>query len=150
MVAEVNADILGKERMNVRVMDENTTRADSVLGVGTVSLRKLCPRINSTVELSVDLVAENGAAVGTVLVTAVLTESRLEDLADALPESAVVVKRGQLVVRKITALDLKGGDTTFFGGKQVLKLHEPIFQVFFFYPSHAFSIGPLRTTDTRK
>lgn len=119
MVAEVNADILGKEKMTVRVMDENTTRADSVLGVGTVSLRKLCPRINSAVELSVDLVAENGAAVGTVLVTAVLTESRLEDLADALPESAVVVKRGQLVVRKITALDLKGGDTTFFGGKQV-------------------------------
>lgn len=119
MVAEVNADILAKERMNVRVMDENTSRADSVLGVGTVSLRKLCPRINSNVELSVDLVAENGAAVGTVLVTAVLTESRFEDLADALPESAVLVKRGQLVVKKITALDLKGGDSTFFGGKQV-------------------------------
>lgn len=119
MAAEVNADILGREKLTVRVMDENTTRADSVLGVGNVSMRKLCARINSPVELKVDLVAENGAAVGVVLVTAVLNESKLDDLMDALPESAVVVKKGMLVVKKITAVDLKGGDSTFLGGKQV-------------------------------
>ena len=118
MVAEVNADMLGSEKVTVRVMDENATRADSILGSGLVSLRPLCPRINQEVELSVDLVADSGAAVGRVVLTGVLRESRLEDLVDALPESAVVVKRGQLVVKKITAIDLKGGDSTFLGGKQ--------------------------------
>lgn len=119
MVAEVNSDMLAAEKLTVRVMDENMGRKDSVLGAGMVSMRKLCARINSPVELSVDLVAPNGAAVGTVLVTATLVQCRLEDLQDTLPESAVVVKHAQLVVKKISAFDLKGGDSSFFGDKQV-------------------------------
>lgn len=119
MVAEVNSDMLADEKLTVRVMDENAGRRDSVLGAGVVSMRKLCTRINTPVELSVSLVATNGAAVGTVLVTAVLNQCRLEDLQDALPASAVVVKHAQLVVKKISAFDLKGGDSSFFGDKQV-------------------------------
>lgn len=119
MVAEVNADILGNEKLAVRVMDENTSRQDSVLGVGTTSLRKLCARLNSPVEMSVDLAAENGAAVGRVVVTAVLSEGKLEDMNEALPVSAVVVSRAQLFVRRIVASDLRGGDRAFFGNKQV-------------------------------
>jgi Ca2+-dependent lipid-binding protein len=118
MLAEVNPDLLGKEKLMVRVMDENTTRKDSVLGVGSVTMRKLCSRINSAVELSVALMAENGTAVGTVLITATLSQCRLEDLVDALPESAVTVKAGLLKVTKITALDLKGNAFTFLGDKQ--------------------------------
>jgi hypothetical protein len=119
MAAEVNADILCSEKLTVRVMDENTTRRDSVLGVGHESMRKLCSRMGNPVEVGVDLVAENGAAVGRVVVTAVLTESRLEDLNEGLPESAVVVKKAQLAVRKISAVDLKGGDSSFLGDKPV-------------------------------
>lgn len=123
MVAEVNTEILSNEKLTVRVMDENTTRRDSILGVGVASLRKLCARLNIPVETSVDLVAENGAAVGRVIVTAVLSESKLEDLAEALPVSAVVVNRAQLVVRRIAASDLKGGDGSFFGDKPVSNFH---------------------------
>ena len=149
MAAEVNADILGKEKLTVRVMDENTTRADSVLGVGTVSMRKLCARLNTPVELKVDLVAENGAAVGVVLVTALLNESKLDDLMDALPESAVVVKKGMLVVKKITAIDLKGGDSTFLGGKQVIFIFQMLSYAFngfaslSIYCTNYFSVGSL-------
>ena len=119
MLCEVNTEMLARERLTVRVMDENTTRRDSVLGVGEVSLRKLCSRLNSAVELGVDLVAENGATVGRIVLTAMLSQSRLDDMVDALPESAVVVTRGQLVVKKISAFDLRGGDAAFFGDKQV-------------------------------
>lgn len=118
MVAEVNADMLASEKLTVRVMDENLTRSDSVLGAGLVSMRKLCARINKPVELRVDLVDSNGAAVGCVVLTATLVQCRLEDLQDALPESAVVVKHAQLAVKTISAFDLKGGDSSFLGGKQ--------------------------------
>ena len=119
MLAEVNATILSNDKVTVLVMDENTTRRDSVLGVGQASLRKLCPRMNSPVEIAVDLVAENGAAVGRVVLPAMLSESKLEDLNDALPVSAVVVNKAQLVIKKISAIDLKGGDSSMFGDKPV-------------------------------
>jgi hypothetical protein len=119
MVAEVNSDILGSEKLTVRVMDENATRRDSVLGAGLVSLGKLCARLNTPVEVGIDLVAENGTSVGRVVVTAVLSEGKLADMTEGLPVSAVVVNRAQLVVRRITAADLKGGDKSFFGDKPV-------------------------------
>jgi hypothetical protein len=122
MVAEINTEILGKEKLTVRVMDENATRRDSVLGVGVASLRKLCARVNTPVEIGVDLASESGAAVGRVVLTAVLSESKLEDLADALPVSAVVVNKAQLVIKSIVAQDLKGGDSSLFGDKPVSQI----------------------------
>lgn len=124
MVAEVNVEMLGRDKLTVRVMDENLAAADTVLGTGNVSMRSLC-RINNEVKLSVDLVAHNGAAVGRVELTGMLQTARPEDLTDGLPESAVVVKRGQLVVKKISAFDLKGGDSSFLGGKQVNSMSRP-------------------------
>jgi hypothetical protein len=127
MVVEVNRDILGSEKLTVRVMDENATRRDSVLGAGLVSLGKLCARLNTPVEVGIDLVAENGKSVGRVVVTAVLSEGKLADMTEGLPVSAVVVNRAQLVVRRIAAADLKGGDKSFFGDKPVslLQYHAP-------------------------
>lgn len=77
-------------------------------------------RINNTCDISIDLKAESGAAAGRVTLQAKLSQARLEDLVDALPESVVTVTRGQLQILQIDAFDLKGGDAdSLFGGKQV-------------------------------
>lgn len=129
MQTEVNRDMLlmsanpssSEGKLTVVVMDENTSLAgDKLLGTGSVSMRKLCSRIGTEVMLTVDLkTADSGVVVGTVILTAVLKQCALENMDEALPASVVVVQRGQLVVQQIIAQDLKGGNSTLFGAKQV-------------------------------
>ena len=72
--------------------------------------------------MTIDLKTDSGAAMGTVMVSAVLSQASLDDLAEALPESAVIVDQGNLTVSQVQAFDLKGGDAdSLFGGKQVRK-----------------------------
>jgi Ca2+-dependent lipid-binding protein len=116
---EVDADTLMEDKLHVSVIDENTIRSDKPLGSGKVSLRRLCPRINNEVELSVDL-NENGVVAGRIVIHAILRPATKEELVETIPESAITVKQGLFTVKKITVDNIVGGDTGFLGGgKQV-------------------------------
>lgn len=119
---EVDPEILKEDKLHVSVMDENSLRSDNFLGSGKVSLRRLCPRVNHEVELSVDL-SENGVVAGRVVIHAILRPASKEELIETIPESSIVVKQGLLTVKKITLDNIKGGDTGFLGGgKQVYSI----------------------------
>lgn len=106
MRAEVNADILSKEHLEVVAMDENSLKADDLLGSGTISLRKLASMFGQQVELSVDLKGEKGVAAGRVTFRAELTSGQLGDLNDGIPDSAVTLKDGKIRLHEITLLDM--------------------------------------------
>lgn len=117
---EVDADVLMEDKLQVSVWDENKMRSDKPVGSGKVSLRRLCPRVNNEVELSVDL-NENGVVAGRVVLHAILRPATKEELVETIPESAITVKQGLFTVKKITVDNIVGGDTGFLGGgKQVL------------------------------
>ena len=116
---EVDADILMEDKLHVSVWDENKMLNDKPLGSGKVSLRRLCPRVNHEVELSVDL-NENGVVAGRVVLHAILRPATKEELVETIPESAITVQQGLFTVKKITIDDIVGGDSGFMGGgKQV-------------------------------
>lgn len=107
MQAEVNADILGDEKIEIIVMDENSSNSDSLLGTGKVPMRKLCSMFNKLVEMSVDLSDEKGATVGRVSLNATLTAGKLQDVNDGIPESAVTFTTdGLCQVHEIALIDM--------------------------------------------
>ena len=116
----VDADTLREDKLHIAVIDENTMRSDKPLGSGKVSLRRLCPRVNNEVELSVDL-NENGVVAGRVVLHAILRPATKEELIETIPESAITVKQGLVTIKKITVDGIVGGDSGFLGGgKQVM------------------------------
>jgi Ca2+-dependent lipid-binding protein len=118
MQFEVDVPILANEKLEITVMDQDSFTGDKSLGSGKVSLRRLCPRINSEVELSVDL-TENGVVCGRVVLIAILRAVTRDQLIETIPESAIKVAQGLLRVHKISVNGLKGGDAGLFrGGKQ--------------------------------
>jgi Ca2+-dependent lipid-binding protein len=117
---EVDAETLAEDKLHVCVVDENSMRSDKPLGSGKVSLRRLCPRVNNEVELSVD-VSENGAVAGRIVIHAILRPASKEELVETIPDSAVAVKQGLFTVKKITVDDIVGGDTGFLGGGKQVK-----------------------------
>jgi Ca2+-dependent lipid-binding protein len=121
---EVDRAILTEDKMTITVKDEDKIGGDKVLGSAKVSLRRLCPRLNSEVEIAADL-AEAGVVKGSVLVTAVLRPASKDELIETIPETAIKVNQGLLAVKKISVHNLKGGDSGFLGGgKQVRYLRE--------------------------
>lgn len=119
LMVEVDRGILLDHRLKVSVCDENTLQSHKTLGTGKASLRTLATRMNSEVELRIDL-SENGAACGTVVIGATLREARAEEIKDTLPESAVKISEGLLTVKSVAAKDIIGGDSAgLLGDKQV-------------------------------
>lgn len=110
MVAEVTKEQLADEVFEVQVKDENLSRGDSLLGIGQISVRRLCQRINSEVTLEVTLVNERQATAGILLITAILSEARLLDMTDNIPDSRITLEQGLLCIHQVDAFDLKGGD----------------------------------------
>ena len=116
---EVDADILAEDKLQVSVIDENSMRSDKPLGSGKVSLRRLCPRVNNEVELSVDI-NENGVVAGRIVIHAILRPASKEELVETIPESQIMIQQGLFTVKKITVDDIVGGDSGILGGgKQV-------------------------------
>lgn len=120
---EVDADILKEDKLQVSVIDENKLRSDKPLGSGKVSLRRLCPRLNNEVELSVDL-NENGVVAGRLIIHAILRPATKEELIETIPESAITVQQGLFTVKKITVDALIGGDSGFLGGGKQVNLSQ--------------------------
>lgn len=118
MQFEVDVSILANEKLEVSVMDENHLTGDKSLGSGKASLRRLCPRLNSEVELSVDL-TESGVVCGRVVLVAILRATTRDQLIETIPENAIKVVNGLLRIHKVSVHGLKGGDAGIFrGGKQ--------------------------------
>ena len=106
--------------MLVEVFDDNNMRKDRPLGNGKISLRRLCPRINQEVMISVDL-NEGGSVAGRLEIYAVLRPATKDSLVETIPDSAITVKQGLLTVKKITVDKIVGGDGGLLrGGKQVI------------------------------
>jgi hypothetical protein len=101
--------MLLESKLRVVVMDENSFRQHSVLGAGSISLRRLGPRINSEVELTVDL-QDNGVAQGQAIIGATLRVARAEEISETVAEDQITVQRGLLMVKSVAAKDMKGGD----------------------------------------
>jgi hypothetical protein len=118
MMFEVDVPMLANDKLEITVMDEDSFTGDKSLGSGKVSLRRLCPRINSEVELSVDL-TENGVVCGRVVLVAILRAVSRDQLIETIPDSAIKVVQGLLRVHKVSVREIKGGDAGLFrGGKQ--------------------------------
>ena len=113
--AEVTRNIIKKEKLKVVVVDENTTRGDSILGTGNASLRRLCAALNSEIEMRVELTNEIGAIVGNVQLNATLLPLAKENALDSIPDSAISYAEGKLRVTQINGFDLRGGDVEILG-----------------------------------
>lgn len=118
LMAEVDRGILLESKLRVVVMDENSFRKDSLLGAGSISLRRLGPRINSEVELTVDL-QDNGTAIGHVIIGATLRAARAEEIIETISEESITFQKGVLIIKSISATNMRGGDSGHFD-KQVL------------------------------
>lgn len=110
--------MLSECKLKVTVMDENTLTAHSILGTGSVSLRKLAPQINSSVELSIDL-SDKGTSCGRLLVHATLREALPEEIVDTIDPSLVTLKNGFIEVKQVETKDLIGGDSSLLDSMQV-------------------------------
>jgi hypothetical protein len=110
LVAEVDRGILLESKLRVIVMDENSFRKHSLLGAGSVSLRRLGPRINSEVELTVDL-QDNGVAIGQAVIGATLRVASAEEITETIPEEAITLQKGVLMIKSVAAKDMRGGDS---------------------------------------
>ena len=100
------------------------------MGIAKKSLRTLCPRINTEVIIDADL-ADNGVVKGKVKITAILRPASKEELVETLPESAIKVNEGLMLIKKISVHNLKGGDSGFLsGGKQVKRAHNNLIIIF--------------------
>ena len=107
MQVEVNADILSKEKLEIIAMDENSSREDDILGTGMISLRKLAGMFAQRVELSIDLKDDKSASSGRVTLYAILTNGKLQDLNDGIPDDAVTFKDGKMRLHEISLLDVE-------------------------------------------
>lgn len=107
MQAEVNADILSKEKLEIIAMDENSSREDDILGTGMISLRKLAGMFAQRVELSIDLKDDKGASAGRVTLYATLTNGKLQDLSEGIPDAAVTFKDGKMRLHEVSLLDME-------------------------------------------
>jgi hypothetical protein len=105
-------------KLKVTVMDENTLTSHSLLGTGSISLRKLAPKINSPVELSIDL-NEKGVSRGRLVVHATLREALPEEVVDTVDEALVTLKKGALTLKHVETIDIIGGDSSLLDGAQV-------------------------------
>ena len=116
---EVDESILADCKLKATVMDENTLTSHSFLGSGSISLRKLAPKINSPVELSVDL-SENGVPCGRLEVHATLREALPEEIVETVDESLITLNKGSITVKKVETIDIIGGDSSLLDNKQVM------------------------------
>ena len=114
----MDRDILTDCKLKATVMDENTLTAHSLLGSGSISLRKLAPKINSPVELSIDL-SEKGVSCGRLVVHATLREALPEEIESTVAESMITIKQGSLTVKEIETIDIIGGDSSLLDKMQV-------------------------------
>jgi hypothetical protein len=101
--------MLLESKLRVVVMDENSSRQHAMLGAGSISLRRLGPRINSEVELTVDL-HDNGVAQGQAIIGATLRLAQAEEITETIAEDQISLQRGLLMIKSVEAKDMKGGD----------------------------------------
>jgi hypothetical protein len=114
----VDRHLLADCKLKVTVMDENTLTSHSLLGTGSISLRKLAPRINSPVELSIDL-NEKGVSCGRLVVHATLREALPDEVVDTVDASLITLKQGSLSVKQVETIDIIGGDSSLLDNMQV-------------------------------
>lgn len=114
----MDKNILADCKLKATVMDENSLTSHSLLGSGSISLRKLAPKINSPVELSIDL-SENGVSCGRLVVYATLREALPEEIVDTVDESLITLSQGSLTVKQVETIEILGGDSSILDSKQV-------------------------------
>lgn len=110
LVVEVDRGMLLESKLRVIVMDENQFRKHSLLGAGSVSLRRLGPRINNEVEFTIDL-QDNGVAMGQAIIGATLRTARAEEITETISADQITLQKGVLMIKSVTAKDMKGGDS---------------------------------------
>ena len=114
----MDRNILADCKLKAIVMDENNLTSHALLGVGSISLRKLAPKINSPVELCVDL-SDNGVSCGRLLIYATLREAMPDEIVDTVDESMITLKQGSLAIKQVETIDIIGGDSSLLDNKQV-------------------------------
>ncbi len=89
------------------------------MGCGFTSLRRLAPKFNNSVELSIDL-SDDGELCGRVTIEAILRQAAVEEIADTIPEHLITVTNCSLSIKRIFTKDIIGGDSGMLrGGLQV-------------------------------
>ena len=89
--------------LEVVVMDQNSMRADALIGTGSVTVHKVAEKVGQEVELKAHLVDKKGKEAGTLLVFCSL-EQRVKEENLVVDPSFVF---GQLIVDSIRTFDLK-------------------------------------------
>jgi Ca2+-dependent lipid-binding protein len=102
---EVNEDILRSEKLIIKVLDENTTRQDSMLGLGRISLHPLCRAFNQAKDFTIDL-ENNGGISGSVSITMILNKLAIESSIDQIPESSINITAGTFVLSSLKVINL--------------------------------------------
>eukprot|EP01031_Cornospumella_fuschlensis_P026043 gene26043-31445_t len=115
--AEVNREILANSSLKLTFSDQNLSRSDKLIGLGSSSLRPLCERLGKVTKLTIPISDSSGAVCGEAVVNAVLKKGDPSQMLEALPESAVVVEKGIFKVLEVAAYDLGGGDKSIFDNK---------------------------------
>ena len=72
MECDVTRSILSKEQLLLTVFDENSTRKDSFLGKGSISLRKVAAALGNKMDIPIQLTDEKGSVCGNAVIKCIL------------------------------------------------------------------------------
>lgn len=124
--AEVNRSMLTSQSLRIEFREQNGLASDVSLGHAVVSIRSLCQRLAQPVTIPFQITNVSGAITGKGEISAMLARGDASQLSEALPESAVVVEKGNFRIVRIVAEDLGGGSQSILDSKPVSLLFSRI------------------------
>lgn len=108
---DVLREAVQSQMLEVVAFDENTGRANALIGTGAVSLMKCAAHLGQEVELKVKLVDAAGASSGKVVIYGTLTVPEPDvPLPDTFQEGSLRIKRVSVFGLKTQMLGLSNGD----------------------------------------
>ena len=130
MECDMTRSILTNEKLQLTVFDENSTRKDSFLGKGSISLRKVASALGIKVDIPMQLTDEKGSVCGNAIIKCMLSpgsvnvEPLIND-SDILPLGTLplphyllipylinyLIEHGKLVVSKMVLSDIFRNET---------------------------------------
>jgi hypothetical protein len=54
---------------------------------------------------------DNGVAIGQAVIGATLRVARAEEITETIPEEAITLQKGVLMIKSVAAKDMRGGDS---------------------------------------